>query len=55
MEHTINLRAAGDLERKYFLAFLKGLSGIKFRDSFAKVAKSNGEEAPEVIELEFLY
>ena len=53
---------AGDLDRKYFLAFLKGLSQIKFKDAFKKVkdAKSNqhgntAEEEEEDVDLGFLY
>lgn len=34
MENTINLELAGDMDRKYFLAFLKGLCQIKYKDLY---------------------
>ena len=37
MEGLIDLELAGDLDRKFFLAFLKGLTQIKFKSNFAKV------------------
>jgi len=37
MENVLSFDAAGDLDRKYFLAFLKGLSAIKYKDLFDKV------------------
>ena len=35
---------AGDLDRKYFLAFLKGLSQIKFKDSLKKVKEVKAKQ-----------
>ena len=64
MEGLIDLQMAGDLDRKYFLAFLKGLSQIKFKDSLHKVkevkAKQYGntgqvEDDEEDVDLGFLY
>ena len=53
---------AGDLDRKYFLAFLKGLSQIKFKDAYKKVREqkslqygNTGEEEDEDVDLGFLY
>lgn len=37
MENGINLEFAGDLDRKYFLAFLKGLAQIKYKDLYTKL------------------
>ena len=37
MEGLIDLELAGELERKIFLAFLKGMSQIKFRSQFRKL------------------
>ena len=36
MEGMIDLRGASSLERKFILAFLKGLTSIKYRDIFKK-------------------
>ena len=36
MEGVIDLKAADYLERKFVLAFLKGLTSIKYRDMFKK-------------------
>ena len=51
MEGLIDLEIAGDLDRKIFLAFLKGLSQVKFKNQFAKVqaakAKQRGNTATE--------
>lgn len=55
METLIDLQVAADIDRKYFTAFLKGLAGIKYKNLLTKVALANGEEAPEVMELDFLY
>jgi hypothetical protein len=55
MENLIDLSRAADLDRKYFVAFLKGLMSMKYADLFAKMAESNGEEPPEVMDLNFLY
>jgi len=40
----INFDAASDLDRKYLLAFLKGLCQIKYRDLYTKLNKRNNEE-----------
>ena len=55
MDSQIELSRASDLDRKYLVAFFKGLVSIKYADLFAKVAKANNEEAPEVMDLDFLY
>jgi hypothetical protein len=55
MDNLIDLRAAADLDRKYFVAFLKGLTSMKYAFQFAKMASENGEDAPEVMDLDFLY
>ena len=39
MEGVIDLRASDFLERKFVLAFLKGLTSIKYRDMFKKAEK----------------
>ena len=44
MEGLTDLEMAGDLDRKYFLAFLKGLSQIKFKDAFKKVREANARQ-----------
>ena len=63
MEGLIDLEIAGDIDRKYFLAFLKGLTQIKYKSSFAKVQaakiKQRGNEGAEddedEVDLEYLY
>ena len=64
MEGLIDLEMAGDLDRKYFLAFLKGLSTIKFKDAFKKVKEAKAkqysgsgqvEDDEEDVDLGFLY
>ena len=63
MEGLIDLELAGDIDRKYFLAFLKGLAQIKFRTNFEKVQarkeKQRGNEEAEDdedhVDLEYLY
>ena len=35
MENLINFDDATDIDRKYFLAFLKGLANIKFKNLLA--------------------
>ena len=64
MEGLTDLEMAGDLDRKYFLAFLKGLSQIKFKDAFKKVKEANAkqykgtgsaEDEEEDVDLGFLY
>jgi len=37
MENQIVLEAAADIDRKYFLAFLKGLCQIKYKDIYTKL------------------
>ena len=55
MEGLIDLEIASELDKKYFLAFLKGLTQIKFKSQMKKSGQSqeNAEE-PEV-DLEYLY
>ena len=54
MENLIDLEMAGDLDRKYFTAFLKGLSKIKFKDAFKKVrdAKANQHGSEQAVDEE---
>jgi len=37
MEGLIDLEIAGEIDRKFFLAFLKGLTQIKFKSQLKKV------------------
>ena len=61
MEGLIDLELASELDRKIFLAFLKGMSQIKFRSQYHKLnqqqQRSAAEEAAEdtEIDLEYLY
>ena len=55
MEDMINLESAADLDRKYFLAFLKGLSQIKYKDLINKLKVKEGEAIDGQMDLEFLY
>ena len=67
MEGLIDLELAGELERKIFLAFLKGMSQIKFRSQFRKLnsqkqhrasgaaADDAADDESETIDLEYLY
>ena len=62
MEGLIDLELAADLDRKFFLAFLKGLTQIKFKSQLAKVeqAHSRGQaqgeqEDGEHVDLPYLY
>jgi len=66
MEGLIDLELASELDRKVFLAFLKGMTQIKFRGQFRKVhqqqqerrggaADEAAEDEIEAIDLEYLY
>ena len=61
MEGLIDLELASELDRKIFLAFLKGMSQIKFRSQYRKLnqqqQRSAAEETAEdtEIDLEYLY
>ena len=63
MEGLIDLEVASELDRKTFLAFLRGLSQIKFRSQFKKLeqaksktsAADEGVDENEVVDLEYLY
>ena len=62
MEGLIDLELAAEVERKVYLAFLKGLTQIKFRNQFKKLEQSKKKAAtanddPEDtdIDLEYLY
>jgi hypothetical protein len=61
MEGAIDLRAADFLERKFVLAFLKGLTSIKYRDMFKKALvlkqskQGKVEEQEPDIDVGFLY
>ena len=39
MEGLISLDTAHELDRKYMIAFMKGLAAIKYKDSFAKAKR----------------
>ena len=64
MEGLIDLEIAGEMDRKYFLAFLKGLTQIKLKSNFAKVqaakakqrsAEDGAGEEENQVDLEYLY
>jgi hypothetical protein len=55
MENVINLEQASDMDRKYFLAFLKGLCQIKYKDIYTKLKIKEGEQLDNQMDLEFLY
>ena len=55
MDNVINLEAAADLDRKYYLAFLKGLAQIKYKDLITKLKIKEGEALDAQMDLEFLY
>ena len=61
MEGTIDIRGADTLERKFVLAFLKGLASIKYRDIFKKAeaekqkGKTEKVESEPEIDVGFLY
>lgn len=58
MEGLIDLELAGEIDRKYFLAFLKGLTQMRFRKHFEKVKLSKGLtdlQDEEPVDLNFLY
>ena len=40
MEGLIDLEIAGEIDRKFFLAFLKGLTQIKFKNQLKKVQQA---------------
>jgi hypothetical protein len=53
MESQIILDCGG-MDRKYFYAFIKGLSQIKYKDYFLK-CKDTKDEIDENMDLSFLY
>ncbi|MFO0116679.1 MAG: hypothetical protein ACK521_03380, partial [bacterium] len=61
MEGMIDLRGVNALERKFVLAFLKGLASIKYRDIFKRAeaekmkGKTENAEAEPDIDVSFLY
>ena len=63
MEGLIDIEIASEVDRKIYLALLKGLTQIKFRNQFKKVekAKQRGAAAEEAadeggeVDLEYLY
>mmetsp|Transcript_8255 Transcript_8255/g.11439 ORF Transcript_8255/g.11439 Transcript_8255/m.11439 type:complete len:158 (+) Transcript_8255:43-516(+) len=60
MEGLIDLELAAELDRKVYLAFLKGLTKIKFRSQFkkeeqAKQRAGTDDAEEEDIDLEYLY
>lgn len=48
---------AGNMEKKYFYAFIKGLSTIKYKEYFQKAKANNqgSQENEENVDLSFLY
>ena len=42
MEIILNFESAADMDRKYFLAFLKGLCQIKYKDLYKKLKIKEG-------------
>ncbi len=63
MEGLIDLEIASEIERKIYLAFLKGLTQIKFRSQFKKESqakqRTSAEDQQQVeeteVDLEYLY
>ena len=63
MEGLIDLEIASEIERKIYLAFLKGLTQIKFRSQFKKESQAKkrmgGEDQQQIeeqeVDLEYLY
>jgi len=55
MENLIRLDRAADIDKKYLLAFLKGLCQIKYKDLYDKLRQVEGEQAEQNMSLEFLY
>ena len=62
MEGLIDLELAAELDRKVYLAFLRGLTKIKFRSQFRKeeqlrqrAGAEEGAEPEEEIDLEWIY
>ena len=53
MEGLITLETAHELDRKYMIAFLKGLAEIKYQTYYQKARTDKDEE--ETMDLEFLY
>jgi hypothetical protein len=47
------LDAAGGMDRKYFYAFVKGLTNIKYKDIFLRSKKDF--DLDETMDLQFLY
>ena len=44
-----------DTDRKYLLAFFKGLCQVQYKDLFAKLRLKQQEVVDETMDLEFLY
>ena len=53
MEGYIRLDAAGGMDRKYFYAFVKGLTNIKYKEAFLRSGKDF--DLDESMDLQFLY
>lgn len=53
MEGQIRIDAAGGMDRKYFYAFVKGLTNIKYKDTFLKSKRDF--DLDESMDLQFLY
>lgn len=51
MEEAIKVDAGG-MDRKYFYAFIKGLTNIKYKEYFIK---SKDFDVDETLDLQFLY
>lgn len=45
----------GGMDKKYFYAFIKGLSTIKYKEYFEKSKAASGGDSEENMDLQFLY
>ena len=53
MEGVIRIDAAGGMDRKYFYAFVKGLTNIKYKEAFLRSGRDF--DLDESMDLQFLY
>jgi hypothetical protein len=53
MEQTFRITDASGMDRKYFYAFIKGLTNIKYKDIFLRSKKDF--DLDEGMDLQFLY
>ena len=54
MEGSLRVDAGG-MDRKFFYAFIKGLTNIKFKDVFLRSSKKDSFDIDESMDLQFLY